>query len=365
MSLVIESRRTSRPIANDLLFGQLMLDIAGTSLTDADCKLLADPNVGGVILFARNVESPAQVRALTDRIRAIKPNILLAVDQEGGRVARLRQGFTPLPAMGRLGEYFEQSPIEALSLAYACGYVMAAEVLAVGIDFSFAPVLDIHGISQVIGDRAFHHAPVAVTALSAQLMHGMHAAGMATTGKHFPGHGSVAPDSHIAQAVDTRCFEEIAAQDLQPFIQNLAQLDALMPAHVIFSQIDDKPAGFSAVWLQQIIRQQLDFDGVLFSDDLSMQAAHVAGDAGARLAAALAAGCDMGVVCNDRAAAMLALAELQQRPELSSLVSQQRLRRMAGAIADWQGSLELTASSFPRWQALQAQVADFCARLAT
>lgn len=364
MSLVIESRRTPRTVGHDLPFGQLMLDIAGTSLTDADRHLLADPNVGGVILFARNVETPAQVRALTDSIRAVKPNILLAVDQEGGRVARLRQGFTPLPAMGRLGAYFEQSPIDALALAYACGYVMAAEVLAVGIDFSFAPVLDINGISQVIGDRAFHTTPVAVTALSAQFMRGMHAAGMATTGKHFPGHGSVAPDSHVAQAIDTRAFDDIAAQDMQPFIQNLPQLDALMPAHVIFSQVDDKPAGFSAVWLQNIIRQQLRFDGVLFSDDLSMQAAHVAGDAAARLAAALGAGCDMGVVCNDRAAATLALAGLHKQPALTSADSQRRLRRMVGAIPAWQGDLAQTASQLPAWQDLQTRVADFCARLA-
>ncbi|WP_407860282.1 beta-N-acetylhexosaminidase, partial [Escherichia coli] len=153
--------------------------------------------------------------------------------------------------------------------------------------------------------------PVVVTALSAQFMHGMHAAGMATTGKHFPGHGSVAPDSHVAQAVDARTFDEIVVQDMLPFIQNLPQLDALMPANVIFSQVDDKPAGFSAVWLQDIIRKRLNFDGVLFSDDLSMQAAHVAGDAAARLAAALGAGCDMGVICNDRAAAMLALDSLR------------------------------------------------------
>lgn len=369
MSFVIQSRRTSRAVPPDLSFGQLMLDVAGTTLTDADRKLLADPNVGGVILFARNVETPAQVRALTDSIRAIKPNILLAVDQEGGRVARLRQGFTPLPAMGRLGAYFTQSPVEALSLAYACGYVMAAEVLAVGIDFSFAPVLDIDGISQVIGDRAFHSTPVVVTALSAQFMHGMHAAGMATTGKHFPGHGSVAPDSHVAQAVDARTFDEIVVQDMLPFIQNLPQLDALMPAHVIFSQVDDKPAGFSAVWLQDIIRKRLNFDGVLFSDDLSMQAAHVVGDAAARLAAALSAGCDMGVICNDRAAATLALDGLRQQNldqphKLLSPASQQRLCRMVGAIPAWQGDFQSTAGQLPQWQDLQARVADFCAHLA-
>ena len=182
--------------------GQLMLDIEGTALSLADEALLRQPEVGGVILFGRNVESPEQVRELTDSMRAIKPNILIAVDQEGGRVARLRAGFSPLPAMGKLGEKFEHDPITALDLAYCAGYLMASEVLAVGIDFSFAPVLDINGVSRVIGDRAFHAHPIAITALSAEFMRGMKLAGMATTGKHFPGHGSVAPDSHVDDATD-------------------------------------------------------------------------------------------------------------------------------------------------------------------
>lgn len=337
-------------------FGQLMIDVAGTTLTDEDKALLQSADIGGVILFGRNVESPAQVRALTDSIRAINPNLLIAVDQEGGRVARLRQGFSPIPAMGRLGKLFDHEPTRALTLAHSCGYVMASEVLAVGIDFSFAPVLDMHGISAVIGDRAFHQQPVAITALSAAFMRGMKQVGMATTGKHFPGHGSVAPDSHIAEAVDERPLSAIMQQDMQPFEDNLTFLDALMPAHVIFNQVDDKPAGFSSVWLQQIIRGQLGFEGVLFSDDLTMKAAHVVGDAGHRIGAALSAGCDMGLLCNDRDAALQALAHLQQHPELKTTASQTRLAKMQGQIKPWAGSLSDTATQWPAWAQHQAQI---------
>ena len=310
------------------MIGALMLDIEGTSLNDEDRQLLTQPQVGGIILFGRNIESPTQVRALTDSIRQIRPDILIAVDQEGGRVQRLRAGFTTLPPMRRFGQLYEQQSNLALKLCEQCGWLMATEVLAVGIDFSFAPVLDLDGISHVIGDRGFHSGSASVIALAAAFMQGMHRAGMATTGKHFPGHGSVEADSHVAAPVDTRQLEDIEQQDMQPFIQLLDQLDALMPAHVIYSQIDANPAGFSTFWLQNIIRQKLGFDGVLFSDDLSMQAACVAGGADARIKAALDAGCDMGLVCNDRAAARQALSALEYMP----LPNQQRLEKMRGKI---------------------------------
>lgn len=337
-------------MSNKQTIGQLMLDIVGTELTHDDEQILQQAQVGGVILFARNVANPTQVRELTDSIRAINSNILIAVDQEGGRVARLRQGFSPLPAMGRLGELFEKEPILALELAFSCGYLMASEVLAVGIDFSFAPVLDVNGVSQVIGDRAFHQNPTAIIPLSAQFMRGMKSAGMATTGKHFPGHGSVAPDSHVADAVDERTFDEIFKFDMQPFINNFSLLDALMPAHVIFSKVDDKPAGFSKIWLQDIIRNQLKFDGVLFSDDLSMKAAHIAGKADKRIEFALNAGCDMGLVCNDRESALFALNHLQKNPSLCQKQSQQRLNSMKADIPFWQGSLQDTTNTFAKWQ---------------
>lgn len=310
------------------MIGALMLDIAGTELTQEDIELLQAPQVGGVILFARNIQSPQQVRALTDHMRQIRPEILIAVDQEGGRVQRLRTGFTLLPAMGRFGELYLKHPEQTLDLAEQCGWLMATEVLAVGIDFSFAPVLDLNDISDVIGDRGFAKNMQDIVPLASAFLKGMKRAGMASTGKHFPGHGSVKADSHVAAAIDSRPYAEIFAKDMQSFIQLMPQLDALMPAHVIYDQVDPNPAGFSEFWIQNILRQELKFDGVLFSDDLSMQAACVAGGADARIQAALQAGCDMGLVCNDRAAQCVGLAGITELP----LPNQQRLERMRGKI---------------------------------
>lgn len=310
------------------MIGALMLDIAGTQLTQEDIQLLQAPQVGGVILFSRNIESPQQVRALTDHMRQVRPDILIAVDQEGGRVQRLKKGFTLLPAMGKFGERFLKEPEQALQLAEQCGWLMATEVLAVGIDFSFAPVLDINDISDVIGDRGFAKNVQDIIPLARAFMQGMKRAGMANTGKHFPGHGSVKADSHVAAAIDSRRFEEIEKNDMQSFVQLQPQLDALMPAHVIYENVDPNPAGFSPFWIQKILRQQLNFDGVLFSDDLTMQAACVAGGADARIKAALAAGCDMGLVCNQREAACLALDAIKDLP----LPNQARLERMRGQI---------------------------------
>lgn len=310
------------------MIGALMLDIEGTSLNQEDEKLLRAEQVGGLILFGRNIDNPVQVRQLTDSIRQIRPDILIAVDQEGGRVQRLRNGFSRLPPMRTFGRLYEQDAKQALQLAEQCGWLMAIEVLAVGIDFSFAPVLDVDGISHVIGDRGFHTDKHGVMTLAKAFMQGMHRAGMATTGKHFPGHGSVEADSHIAAPVDHRTLQQIEDNDMQPFVQLKDHLDALMPAHVIYDQVDPNPAGFSPFWLQNIIRGKLQFDGVLFSDDLSMQAACVAGGADARIKAALSAGCDMGLVCNDRAAACTALNALSDLP----LPNQPRLERMRGRL---------------------------------
>ncbi len=288
--------------------GSLMLDVAGAWLTAEDRQLLRQPEVGGLILFARNIEEPRQVQALCRAIRQIRPDLLLAVDQEGGRVQRLRQGFVRLPAMGRFAGLEN-----ALPLAEACGWLMASEVLAVGLDFSFAPVLDLdYQRSVVIGARAFAGNPALATALAGAFIHGMHAAGMAATGKHFPGHGWAEADSHVAIPVDERDLPALQARDMQPFVRLASQLQAVMPAHVIYPAVDARPAGFSRRWLQDILRGQLGFSGVIFSDDLSMAGAHVAGDAAERIEAALQAGCDMGLVCNDRAAAELALGRLQQ-----------------------------------------------------
>ncbi|MCS4298155.1 MULTISPECIES: beta-N-acetylhexosaminidase [Acinetobacter] len=335
------------------MIGALMLDIAGTELTQEDIELLQTPQVGGMILFSRNIESPAQVRALTDHMRQIRPDILIAVDQEGGRVQRLKQGFTLLPAMGHFGELYLTQPEKALTLAEQCGWLMAIEVLAVGIDFSFAPVLDLNDISDVIGDRAFAKNVQDIVPLASAFMKGMQRAGMATTGKHFPGHGSVKADSHVAAAIDPREYQDIYNNDMQSFIQLQTQLDALMPAHVIYEKVDPNPAGFSPYWIQTILRQELQFDGVLFSDDLSMQAACVAGGADARIRAALDAGCDMGLVCNNRESACIALAGIENLP----LPNQARLERMRGKIP--QISIGETFDLGHEWQAVKKVIEGF------
>lgn len=290
------------------LQGSLMLDVGGYWLTAEDRQLLRQPQVGGLIIFARNIEHPRQVLELSRSIRALRPDLILAVDQEGGRVQRLRQGFVRLPAMRALA-----AQANAEVLAEHCGWLMATEVLAVGLDISFAPVLDLdHQRSQVIGARAFESDPLRAADLASAFIRGLRAAGMAATGKHFPGHGWAEADSHVAIPVDERSLEEIRACDLQPFARLAGELDGMMPAHVIYPQIDAQPAGFSRRWLQDILRGELGFSGVIFSDDLSMAGAHVVGDAGERIEAALNAGCDMGLVCNDRAAAELALSRLQR-----------------------------------------------------
>ena len=335
------------------MIGALMLDIAGTELTQEDIELLQAPQVGGMILFGRNIESPEQVRALTDHMRQIRPDILIAVDQEGGRVQRLKQGFTLLPAMGKFGELYLTEPEKAVELAEQCGWLMAAEVLAVGIDFSFAPVLDLNDVSDVIGDRGFAKNMQDIIPLASAFLKGMKRAGMASTGKHFPGHGSVKADSHVAAAIDHRSYEEIYQKDMQSFIQLQPQLDALMPAHVIYENIDPNPAGFSPYWIQKVLRQELQFDGVLFSDDLSMQAACVAGGADARIKAALNAGCDMGLVCNNRESACIALDGIQNL----ALPNQERLERMRGKIPQIEigQSIELGAD----WQNVRNRIVDF------
>jgi beta-N-acetylhexosaminidase len=293
------------------LQGSLMVDVAGTWLTAEDRHLIRQPQVGGLILFARNIEHPRQVRDLCASLRALRPDLIVAVDQEGGRVQRLRQGFVRLPAMGRIAQAAEGAHAQAL--ARACGWVMAIEVLAAGLDLSFAPVLDLdHGRSAVIGARSFNGDPAIATALAGAFIEGMNQAGMAACGKHFPGHGWAEADSHVAIPVDERDLAHLKATDMQPFMALRKQLAAVMPAHVIYPAVDDRPAGFSRRWLQGILRGELGFEGVIFSDDLSMAGAHVAGDAAARIEAALTAGCDMGLVCNDRGAAELALSAAQR-----------------------------------------------------
>lgn len=313
--------------------GPLMLDCAGLVLSSTEADRLRHPLTGGVILFARNYDNVTQLTELVKSIRqaANKP-LLIAVDHEGGRVQRFREGFTRLPAMGAI-QTLTNSEDEAKALAYACGVIMAYELKRIDIDMSFAPVLDINGVSNVIGDRGFAHNAAEVRVLAEALIDGMHAVGMPTTGKHFPGHGSVVADSHVAIPVDERSLAEIEATDLPPFKTLIAQqrLDAMMPAHVIFPQVDDKPAGFSSRWLG-MLRHELHFDGVIFSDDLSMEGASVAGGYANRARAALSAGCDMVLACNNPEGAEAILNGLEiadAGDESGTDLNNQRLLRLA------------------------------------
>ncbi len=276
--------------------GPLMIDIAGTELTDLDRERLCHPLVGGIILFSRNYANPEQLSALTAEIHALRePRLLVAVDHEGGRVQRFREGFTRLPAMRRLGELYGQNPVAGLAAARATGLVLAAELRAHGVDYSFTPVLDLdYGPSRVIGDRAFHRDPAVVIALAGALGEGLRAAGMGNCGKHYPGHGYVIPDSHVELPVDDRHLEGMQ-EDLRPYRE--LPLDAVMAAHVIYECFDCNTAVFSNKWINYL-RQDIGFDGVVFTDDLSMAGAGVVGDMLARVKTAYAAGCDMLLVCN-------------------------------------------------------------------
>ncbi len=288
------------------MIGPLMVDIDGYSLSDDDVKLLQMPSVGGVILFSRNFHSPDQLHELVSDIKALRsPPLLVAVDQEGGRVQRFREGFSRLPAMRVFGQLYDQQPERAIHLAHECGWLMAAEIRSTGIDISFAPVLDLDkGISTVIGTRAFHHDPIIVGHLAKAFVEGMAEAGMPATGKHFPGHGSIAADSHTDIPVDSRSWQEIEKEDLLAFQLMIdSKIHALMMAHVIYSQIDPLPAGFSRFWVKQVLREKMGFKGVIFSDDLSMQGAVVVGDYRQRAIKSIEAGCDMVLVCNHRVAA--------------------------------------------------------------
>lgn len=324
---------------SDQSLGPLMIDLAGTELTGLERERLQHPLVGGLILFTRNYRSPEQLSALTAAVKAVR-NLPIAVDHEGGRVQRFRDGFTRLPAMRELGALWDKSPEDAVAAAEGVGYVLAAELRARGVDLSFTPDLDLDwGQSTVIGNRSFHGDPAVVARLAAALIDGLHRAGMIACGKHFPGHGWVEADSHVAIPVDSRSLSELQG-DLAPFRQLVAQsaLDAVMPAHVIFPQIDSRPAGFSPVWLL-MLRQELGFDGVIFSDDLSMEGASVVGGVVERANAAWLAGCDMLLVCNQPERVGDVLSRWQPEPDSTRAARLHRLLPTMPALS-WQALQE-------------------------
>lgn len=335
-----------------MALGPLMVDLESTSISQTEKELLLKPEVGGVILFTRNFESVEQVTELVSEIHALRgPHLLVAVDHEGGRVQRFHEGFSRIPAAAVYAKTGDEDIAKSRQLAENAGWLMAVELRACGIDFSFAPVLDLaHGVSGVIGDRAFHSKPATVATLAYAFMHGMKNAGMKAVGKHFPGHGGVVEDSHIAMPVDHRQLDELMQSDILPFqsmIEN--QLSAIMPAHVIYDQVDTRPAGYSSFWIKEILRQHLGFQGVVFSDDLSMEAACVVGGYGERAEAALAAGCDMALVCNHLDGAIEAAEFLKG---YSNPTSQLRLIRMHGEQSiSWQ---QLKQNQ--QWQRLSQQI---------
>ena len=293
--------------------GRVMLDVAGTELDGEDRDLLAHPLVDGLILFSRNYEEPGQLRELIRAVRAVRPEMLIAVDQEGGRVQRLREGFTRIPPMAALARRYADNPDLARAEAAALGRLMAEELRVLDIDISFAPVLDLdQGLSTVIGDRSFGAEPEQVIALASAWIAGMNSAGMAATGKHFPGHGAVAADSHNELPVDERGLDEIRGRDLRPFAELRDELAGIMPAHMLYPAVDEhRPAGFSPYWLRELLRGELGYAGVIFSDDLAMAGAAGAGGPAERAEAALEAGCDRVLVCNDRTAAIAVIEGLE------------------------------------------------------
>ena len=305
-----------------LPIGPIMIDIAGTTLSQYDKEKIAHPNTGAVILFARNYETPEQVAALNQQIKAARQGaILIAVDQEGGRVQRFQNGFTRLPPAAAYAKQAE--------LIEDAGWLMAVELLSFGVDFSFAPVLDIDcGISEIIGNRSFSQDTEQACQLTSRYRKGMQRAGMAAIGKHFPGHGAVALDSHLALPVDDRDFDSILNKDILPFKQLINEgLEGIMPAHVVYPAIDELPAGFSTIWINEILRKQLGFKGAVFSDDLSMEGAAVIGDFSERAKLARQAGCDMILVCNNETAAEQVL---EATPIEGNPLREQRLLAMLG-----------------------------------
>ena len=337
--------------------GPIMLDIDGTGLSPADRDLLAEPAVGGVILFSRNYESPLQISDLVAEIRALrKPPLLIAVDHEGGRVQRFRDGFSAIPPMREIGRAFDRDPDHGEKLARTAGWLIGAELRAVGVDLCFAPCVDLDwGVSDIIGNRAFHAKPEIVATLAGEFCRGLRGAGMAPVAKHFPGHGAVVPDSHLELPVDRREYGELL-DDMLPYDRLIANrlLAGVMSSHIVYRELDASPSSFSSYWLIQELRNRLGFDGAILSDDLSMKATSDFGPMPERAKRALEAGSDMVLICNDRAAAQSAVRALVDYSNPLSLV---RLARLHGTGSE----LRETLMASDEWQAasdLMAHVVD-------
>ena len=330
--------------------GRLMIDLLGTDISAEEHRLLRDPQVGGVILFARNIIDRQQICDLVAQIRQIAPQLLLAVDQEGGRVQRFTHGFTRLPPMQMLGDAVVKDALQGLALSYETGWLMASEVLSCGLDISFAPVLDVdREFSSIIGNRSFSDSPDIVVAAAQAFIGGMREAGMAATGKHYPGHGGVVADSHLQAPVDQRSMAVLVERDLVPFSRLSEQLGGVMPAHMTFAKIDPHSVGFSRFWLRDMLRDKLGFKGVIFSDDLSMKGADIAGSYRDKASLALDAGCDMILVCNSRSGALEVLDYMHSEGLAGSEKIASMMARQAphAEVPCW---AELTAS--PRWLAI-------------
>jgi len=282
--------------------GALVMDLHGLSLSPEEKELLVHPWVGGVILFTRNFESRNQLMNLCQAIRKLKSSLLIMVDQEGGRVQRFRQDFTILPSLGLFGNLYNDNPNQVCHLAKECAWLMASELLSAGVDFSLAPVLDLNKkTSQVIGDRAFHSSPNIVTKLAAAFIQGLHEAGMPSIGKHFPGHGSISTDSHLSLSEDNRSLDSIEKEDMLPFTNMIQKgMTAIMASHIIFPQVDTLPVGFSYVWLKDVLRKRLQFEGIIFTDDLNMEGANISSHYSDRVVLSKEAGSDFVLLCNQR-----------------------------------------------------------------
>ena len=336
-----------------MTLGPLMVDIAGTELSAEDVRVLAHPLVGSVLLFTRNYSNPTQLAGLTAAIRAVRtPHLLIAVDHEGGRVQRFRDGFTRLPAVRLLGRAYDEDRRDALAFAQSVGWLMASELHAVGVDFSFAPCVDLdYGVSEIIGDRAYHSDPEVVAALAVATLSGMREAGMAAVAKHFPGHGAVVADSHVALPVDRREFADLEA-DMRPYRPLIGNnLAGIMAAHVVFPAVDALPASLSRHWISGILRGELGFHGCVFADDLSMAGAAAFGDVLARAELAFTAGCDVLPICNDRHSVELVLGRFGT--EVGSAASQARLVRMRA-----RGEAPADLRSMRHWQETAARIAS-------